>query len=114
MENLVTSLKAAADPIRLRILLLLSAEKACVCELMGVFGMPQSKLSHHLIILRDAGLLSDSRQGKWNYYHLNSAGDSRTNNELISSLRRWLDDEETITRDRKKLVEVKHKLNICC
>ncbi len=114
MNALITSLKAAADPVRLRILLLLSEEEACVCELMGVFRMPQSKLSHHLIILRDAGLLSDSRRGKWNYYRLRTPGGVGAVEELVASLRRWLEDDATIKSDHKKLLEVKRKLNICC
>ena len=114
MNDLITSLKAAADPIRLRILLLLSVEEACVCELMEVFRMPQSKLSHHLIILRDAGLLHDTRRGKWNYYRLTAPHGPGAREELVASLRRWLEDDETIRRDRRKLLEVKRKLNICC
>ena len=114
MKDLITSLKAAADPVRLRILLLLSGEEACVCELMEVFRMPQSKLSHHLIILRDAGLISDSRRGKWNYYRLSTPQGPGAIEELVASLRRWLEDDAIIKRDHKKLLDVKRKLNICC
>ena len=64
METIVTSLKAVAEPLRVRIVLLLLDRQACVCELMAVFDMAQSKLSHHLIMLRDAGLLQDERRGK--------------------------------------------------
>lgn len=108
------SLKALSEPIRLRLLLLLQDQEACVCELMGVFEMAQSKLSHHLITLRDAGLLQDDKRGKWNYYRTNSRALTGLNRELLSVLSRNLNNDRTIERDRKTLEKVRERMNICC
>ena len=103
MDQVLTSLKGASEEIRIRILLLLLDREACVCELMSVFGMAQSKLSHHLITLRDAGFLQDEKRGKWNFYRMNSKALTAVNRELVTSLARWLLDDQTIQNDRKAL-----------
>ncbi len=66
--------KALADEKRLKILHLLAAsslESICVCELMEDMGMAQSKLSYHLKILLNAGLIDQTKKGTWHYYSLN-------------------------------------------
>ncbi len=62
--------KAAADPCRLRILKLLRDGELCVCEIMTALGRPQSSTSHHLSILKDAGLIKERKEGKWSRYRL--------------------------------------------
>lgn len=114
MNKTLTSLKAVSENIRVRILLLLKDREACVCELMSVFNMAQSKLSHHLIALRDAGFLEDEKRGKWNYYRLNSKSLDGTNMELLASLSRWLADDGVIKKDERSLRKVQKRMNICC
>jgi len=58
-------MKALADPTRLRIALLLMEHELCVCELMFILKMEQSRISHQLRILRDADLIEDVRKGRW-------------------------------------------------
>jgi ArsR family transcriptional regulator, arsenate/arsenite/antimonite-responsive transcriptional repressor len=94
--------------------LLLLDREACVCELMAVFGMAQSKLSHHLIILRDAGLLHDDKRGKWNYYRVNTKTLSPVNRELVGALTQWLADDSVSEKDKRMLEKVKEKMQICC
>ena len=113
-DAVVPSIKAIAEPIRIRILLVLGEQEACVCELMELFGMAQSKLSHHLITLRDAGFLEDDKRGKWNYYRINPRVLTPVNRELLAVLSRLLTDDATIERDRKKLESVKERMQICC
>ncbi|WP_340373834.1 metalloregulator ArsR/SmtB family transcription factor [Streptomyces sp. SS7] len=63
--------KALSDPIRLRLLsLIASAEggEACVCDLVGPFDLSQPTISHHLKVLREAGLVGSERRGTWVYY----------------------------------------------
>ncbi len=67
------TLKAVADPTRLKIIKALSQDELCVCELMLLLNAQQSAVSHHLRILKDANLVLDRRQGKWSYHRL--AGD---------------------------------------
>lgn len=69
-EGEVEIFKAAADPCRLRILKLLKEGELCVCEIMTALKKPQSSTSHHLSILREAGLVKERRDGKWSYYRL--------------------------------------------
>lgn len=69
-EGEVEVFKAAADPCRLRILKLLKEGELCVCEIMTALSKPQSSTSHHLSILREAGLVKERKDGKWSYYRL--------------------------------------------
>lgn len=62
--------KAAADPCRIRILKLLKEGELCVCEIMIALDRPQSTTSHHLSILKEAGLIRERRAGKWSHYRL--------------------------------------------
>ncbi len=62
--------KAVADPSRLRILKLLREGELCVCEIMTALDRRQSTTSHHLSVLKDAGLIKERRDGKWSYYRL--------------------------------------------
>lgn len=70
--SLVATFKALADPIRLRIVLLLLRGDLCVCELTAVLGLEQSRVSHQLRVLRQAGLVEDVRDGKWIIYRFPS------------------------------------------
>ena len=63
--------KALADETRLSILALLWDGEKCVCEIMTALPISQPAVSHHLKILRQAGLVKDERRGKWIFYHLN-------------------------------------------
>ncbi|MCP2072045.1 UNVERIFIED_ORG: ArsR family transcriptional regulator [Pseudomonas lini] len=70
-HNPVEVFKALADDTRTRIALLVAREgELCVCELTTALGLSQPKISRHLAQLRNAGLLSDRRQGQWVYYRL--------------------------------------------
>lgn len=64
--------QALSDSTRLRSLFLLAQEgELCVCELTYALDIIQPKVSRHLALLRDAGLVTDQRQGQWVYYRLN-------------------------------------------
>ena len=67
------TLKALADPARLRLLSLVagsSTGEACVCDLTGPLGLSQPTVSHHCKVLVDAGLLTRDKRGVWAYYAL--------------------------------------------
>ena len=68
MKKTVKTLKALSDPTRLRIVMVLLEKDLCVCELMFILDMEQSRISHQLRILRDAELVEDIRDGKWIVY----------------------------------------------
>ena len=62
--------RALGDETRLRILNLLQQRELCVCQIVEVLGLGQSKVSRHLAHLRGAGLVSDRREATWMYYSL--------------------------------------------
>ncbi|MGH3978591.1 MAG: ArsR/SmtB family transcription factor [Pseudonocardiaceae bacterium] len=65
--------KAIADPVRLRLLSLIASHaggEACVCELSGAFDLTGPTISHHLKVLREAGLIDGERRGTWIYYRI--------------------------------------------
>ncbi|WP_327045907.1 metalloregulator ArsR/SmtB family transcription factor [Microbispora sp. NBC_01189] len=67
--------KAIADPVRLRLLSLIACHEggeACVCDLTAVFDLTPPTISHHLKVLRQAGLIGSERRGTWVYYRVNS------------------------------------------
>ena len=66
----VAALRALSEPLRWRIVELLSGEELCVCHLVEALGVAQPLVSHHLRILRDAGLVETSRYRYWTYYRL--------------------------------------------
>jgi ArsR family transcriptional regulator len=72
-SSLAHSLKALADPTRIRLISIVAAsadQEACVCDLTGPVGLSQPTVSHHLKILVDAGFLTRSKRGTWSYYRL--------------------------------------------
>ena len=70
-EELAERFRALADPTRVAIVNRLSgAEELCVCDLTGAFELSQPTISHHLKILREAGLVESTRRGTWAYYRL--------------------------------------------
>lgn len=72
-EQLAKTLKALADPARLRLLSIVASSEgreACVCDLIDPIGLSQPTVSHHLRVLTEAGFLSRSKRGTWAYYRL--------------------------------------------
>jgi ArsR family transcriptional regulator, arsenate/arsenite/antimonite-responsive transcriptional repressor len=65
--------KALGDPVRLRLVSLIGAREGgevCVCDLTSAFDLSQPTISHHLRVLREAGLIESERRGTWVYYRL--------------------------------------------
>lgn len=83
---LAERLKAAGDATRLRLLDLLAQqpEPICVCDLTPAFPQNQPTISHHLKLLREAGLIDTERRGIWSYYWVTDEG--RTTLAAIQSL----------------------------
>ena len=71
-EHLAALAKALGDPIRVQLVDVLRkhAGKVCVCELVPLFDVGQPTVSHHLKVLREAGLVGSERQGLWAYYYV--------------------------------------------
>jgi ArsR family transcriptional regulator len=71
-KEVVLKCHALADKTRFRIVELLMEGERCVCDLMEELQAAQSRLSFHLRTLKDAGLVKDRREGRWNYYSLDA------------------------------------------
>ena len=71
-ERMAAVAKALGDPVRLQLVDVLRkhAGKVCVCELVPLFDLSQPTVSHHLKVLRDAGIVGSERQGLWAYYYV--------------------------------------------
>jgi ArsR family transcriptional regulator len=82
MEQALPLLRALADPIRLRVVETLATGERCVCELTDELGLAQSKLSFHLRVMREAGIITARQQGRWMYYRLQPSA--------LLELRHWL------------------------
>lgn len=76
--------KAASEPIRLRIIALLSHGELCVCYLHGSLCVPQPTISRHLALLRQAGLVRARREGAWVHYALTERAETWLSPALVS------------------------------
>jgi ArsR family transcriptional regulator len=70
IEHATLRFHALSDPTRLKLVTRLRRGERCVCDLMDVLDAAQSRLSFHLKVLKDAGLVTDRRDGRWVYYSL--------------------------------------------
>jgi ArsR family transcriptional regulator, arsenate/arsenite/antimonite-responsive transcriptional repressor len=71
-ERMAQVAKALGDPIRMQLVDVLRkhAGKVCVCELVPLFDLSQPTVSHHLKVLREAGIVGSERRGLWAYYYV--------------------------------------------
>jgi ArsR family transcriptional regulator len=83
-ERMGAVAKALGDPIRMQLVDVLRkhAGKVCVCELVPLFDLSQPTVSHHLKVLREAGIVGSERNGLWAYYYVNP--------EALEELSQWL------------------------
>jgi ArsR family transcriptional regulator, arsenate/arsenite/antimonite-responsive transcriptional repressor len=76
---------ALSDDTRLEIVKRLSAGEKCVCDLTSALDSAQSRLSFHLKVLKDAGVVTDRKQGRWVYYRLNPSAFAEAG-EIVGNL----------------------------
>jgi ArsR family transcriptional regulator len=81
-ETALALLKVLADPMRLRVIEALGGGERCVCDLTADLQVGQSRLSFHLKVMRQAGLVQQRQEGRWMYYRLDP--------EALSALSQWL------------------------
>lgn len=70
LDRAVTLFHALSDPTRLSILEMLRGGEQCVCDLQDRLAAAQSRLSFHLRVLKEAGLVADRKEGRWSYYRI--------------------------------------------
>lgn len=102
MKQEISLFKALSDETRLRITVLLSEKELCVCQLMWALDLDQVKVSRHLTVLRNAGLVNDRREGLWIFYSL-----AEPRNELekfvFSTFKNYFRKTDLFTKDIKNM-----------
>jgi ArsR family transcriptional regulator len=99
--------QALADRTRLRLLNLMGGQEICVCYFVEILGQPQPKISRHLAYLRNAGIVSARREGKWMHYRIvmpSNTGAAR----VLQGILAWLKEEKSMQADRARLTRA------CC
>jgi ubiquinone/menaquinone biosynthesis C-methylase UbiE len=107
MESLLAALRAVAEPTRLRLLVLLSRGELTVSELVHILGQSQPRVSRHLRLLGEAGLLDRFREGSWVFYRLAAGG-------LAATLARHLvyalgEEDPILALDLQRLASIKRQ-----
>ncbi len=102
LDASVELFKAFADPVRLRLLNLLSGGEVCVCHLHEALDLPQSTVSRHLAYLRRRGLVVGRKEGLWVHYRLAEPADA-LHRHLIASLAVCSRQGGTLEQDRRRL-----------
>ena len=105
MRKLARTFKALSDETRLRILNILLERECCVCEVMQVLDLTQSRASRHLITLSDAGFLKFRRQGLWAMYSIDWESMDKYHIDLAGVLREALKENQTALLDKQKLAK---------
>jgi len=103
MDQLTKIFKALGDKNRLRIVKMLQQRDLCVCEITAILELATSTVSKHLSILKDAGLIGDSKKGKWVAYYIKTSGNNIFVTGLIPLITFWLNNDEQIKSDLIKL-----------
>ena len=106
MEELLNILKALSEETRLRILKLLEGGELCVCDIMAALDTIQPKVSFHLGVLKEAGLIKDRKDGRWVHYRIEEA-DLFRRFLILSVLERV--PEDAAAHDKKRLHEFLQK-----
>jgi ArsR family transcriptional regulator, arsenate/arsenite/antimonite-responsive transcriptional repressor len=111
MDKLTDFFKAVSDETRLRVLVLLFHKKLCVCQLCGIMGEPQPKVSKHLGKLRDMGFVKDERVEQFIYYSLKFESQMYTN--VIQSIADNIQEYPVIKKDIEKVTTADSFLDSC-
>lgn len=107
LEGLLAGLRAGGDPTRLRLLMLLSRGDLNVKDLTQILGQSQPRISRHLKLLTEAGLIDRFREGSWAFYRLSDTGAAAALARRIVALLRT--DEPVVGRDLERLAAVKEE-----
>jgi len=114
MRDLIKAAKALSDETRLRILNLLLVRECCVCEVMHVLAISQTRASRNLNLLYDAGFLRVKRDGLWAYYSVDRAKLEDYLSVFLTAVETGLSGNKTAAEDRKNLQDTRRLGPQCC
>ena len=103
MNDVIKIFKTLSDETRLRILCLLLKRECCVCEVMQVLGISQTRASRNLSALYDAGFLKVKKEGLWSLYYISPDIDKKYLVEIVNVVAIALENTDVIANDRKRL-----------
>ena len=109
LRNLMAVTKALSDENRVRIMMFLSEDELCVCQIIELLGLAPSTVSKHLSILKQAELIDSKKKGRWIYYYLPDEGVPEIVTQAIEWLQTSLNKDKQIQGDRKQLKKVQKK-----
>ena len=104
------TMKAAADPTRVRILKMLEGGELCVCQIIAVLALSPSTVSKHLFLLKSAGFVNDRKEKKWVHYSLDRENDDAYVAGILRELSGWLERDPVIVKDRVRLAAARKDL----
>jgi len=103
MRDITEAFRALSNGTRLRIINLLLERECCVCHVMEVLDITEPRASRNLSILYDAGFLKRRREGLWAWYAIDKEGLKGYYADLIETVRKALEWNETASLDRQRL-----------
>lgn len=103
MRDTIKALKSLSNETRIRILKLLLIRECCVCEVMQVLDISQTRASRNLAVLYDAGFLKLRREGLWSYYSVDYENLRDYHLDLIEAIKKATDGNPAIVNDEKRL-----------
>jgi len=113
MKEIVRQFKAFSDETRLRILHLLLKGELCICDLVDVLELPQSRVSRHMAYLKNAGLVNDRREAVWIYYSLTEPS-NRIHASQLNCLAECFEDYEVLRADEARLDALRTRKQVTC
>ena len=114
MYQLIKAIKSLSDETRLRVLNLLLQRECCVCEVMQVLDISQTRASRNLSMLYDAGFLKLRKEGIWAYYSIDKPSLEVYLELLLGAMEAGLKDNPLAIQDRENLKEAKRLGPQCC
>ena len=116
MRKIANIFRALSDDTRLRVIKLLQERELCVCELMQVLAMSQPRISRHMSVLKNAGLVGDRREGKWVYYSLRNEAQGKETKIILDAMVVVANGDAVVKADQKKLKKAVRvgELKTCC
>ena len=108
VEEFVSTAKALSDPNRVSALMALRLGELCVCQIMELLNLAGSTVSKHMSILKNAGLVTSRKEGRWVYYSI-SEQKSEFINDILEITTNSLQNCDQIARETERLKEIKQQ-----
>lgn len=106
IQRLVTIFKALGEPTRLKIVKLVTVQELCVCELVAILEMSQPRVSQHLKVLKNAGIVMERKEGQKSFYKLNPEFGSGEIKDFLNYMTAQLEALSELADERQRLAQI--------